>query len=141
MRLSISVSDEALIICQEILSLLTNYAQIDVKKIVYNQEERWVEIPLSRRKFELKVTMFGKRANYRKERRQAILRIKQVEDFQMRVEENIMIEQNGIFTALFGLKINGHRMYLGSAEESQGKQMSEIIVQVSDIDIEIVDVR
>ncbi len=140
MHLSISVSEEPLAVCQEMLSLLTNYAQIDVKKIAYNQEERWVEIPLSRRRFEVKTTLFGRRTHYRKERKQSILRIKQVENFQMRIGENILIEQKGIFTVLFGLKINGRRIYLGSAEENQGKQMGEVVIQVSGIDIEIVDV-
>ncbi len=139
MHIAINTSKN-LIVFQELLSLFTNYAQIDVTEIVYNQKEMWVEIPLSRRTFEMKATIFGKQVKYGKERKQAILRVKRIESLEMCAENDILTEQNNIFTALFGLKIDGQRIYLSSAEESQGKPICEIVVHVSDIDIEITDV-
>lgn len=140
MRIVINTSDENLAAVEELLLLLTNYAQIDVNRVVYNQEEMWAEIPLSRRVVDFKATLFGKRPKYRKETRQSILRIEHVENFQIHAEKHLFEEFNGIFTVLFGMKIDGRTIYFCSAEENQGKHMGEIVVYVSSIDIEITDI-
>lgn len=140
MRIALDTSDENSIIAENILSLFMSHAKSDLHRILYDEKERLVEIPVSRRAVEFKSTLFGARPRYQKAERQALLRIKNVENYEIRTEEHLIKELHGTFTILFGLRLTGHTIFLSSAEENQGKQMLEIIISVSDVDIELIDV-
>jgi hypothetical protein len=113
-------------IIETFLSPFVNYAKVDISKLIYNQNENWVEIPLSRKRFHTKSTFLSKQFEYTNDEKQAVLRIGEVENFQTYVEPFLFAELNKVFTILFGLKINGNTLYISSAEESQGKQACQL---------------
>jgi len=128
-------------IIEAFLSPFLNYAKVDISKLIYNQNERWVEIPLLRKRFRTKSTFLSKRFEYTSDEKQAILRIGEVENFQSYVEPFLFAEMNQVFTILFGLKIDGNTLYLSSIEESQGKQACQLRLSVTGINLELFDIE
>lgn len=141
MRIALNISDENPAILEKWISPLINHARINLNKILYNREEKLVEIPLTRKSFDFKVTFWGERPRYHEQEKQAILRIRHVKDIRIHTERDLLDKMEGFFTVLFGLVVKASAIYISSAEENRGKQMCEIIIFVSSLDIEIVDVN
>ena len=128
------------IVAEELLSLFLNYASVDINEIVYDQQAKRVAIPVSRKEVDFKVTLFGKRPTYRKDARKAILQINHVEEFRVHVEKELADDFNGIFTVLFGVKIDKNNIYLCTGEEIHGRTVVKLETRVSSLAVRIIDV-
>ena len=68
-----------------------------------------------------------------------VLTIRQVVEMNIQVDDRLVTKCNSCFTALFGLKVDGDQLYLGSVEEAQGKTLCQVFIKVKGINIECVD--
>jgi hypothetical protein len=49
----------------------------------------------------------------------------------IRVDERLVVDCNSCFTIPFGLKVDDHKVSLGSAEEIQGKVLCQVLIKVT----------
>lgn len=141
MTVRIRFLNEHPLLVEESLSLFLNHSRIEAVQIVHREENKQVEIPLHRRMFDFEKTLFGKKVKYRKEYVRSVLRLESVERVDIRKAEEPLKMLGGIFTVLFGLKMDKQEIYMSSAEEDEGKPIVEIIVYVSRMDMELVDLE
>lgn len=139
MYIKIDVVDENADMVEEYLAPFLNRSKVDVTRIIYNREEKWIEIPFVRKLFHSRKSIFGKHVRHIAGEKECLLRVKNVEDFTIHTAEFLLTDLNGIFTVLFGLKISKHRLYLSSAEEREGRLACELSILVSVINLEITD--
>lgn len=138
MYIKINVADENADTVKELLAPFLNRSKVDVTRIVYSKEEKWIEIPFVRKLSYLGKSIFDKHVRITEEK-ESLLQIKNVEDFTIHTAEFLLTDLNGIFTVLFGMKISGHKLYLSSIEESKGRLACELNILVSSINLEITD--
>ena len=140
MHIKLDTLDEIPDLPEMVLSSLMNHAKINVNKIRYNQEEKWVEIPLTRRMVGFRTTLLGRRPKYSKHEIQSLLRIRGVTNLHIHSVECLIEELEGVFTALFGLKIDEQAVHISSVEEISGRQLCKIAISLSKINIEFSDI-
>ena len=118
-------------------------AIICVDDVQYDETLRIVKIPMKRTEFlEWKrVLFFGKRLVTSEPKIDSILTIRDVVKIDMQVDDILRNECNSRFTVLFGLKVNGNKLYLGSVEEASGVTLCHIFIEVKKINIEFVDIE
>lgn len=138
MYIKINVADENADTVKELLAPFLNRSKVDVTRIVYSKEEKWIEIPFVRKLSYPEKSIFDKHVRITEEK-ESLLRIKNVEDFTIHTAKFLLTDLNGIFTVLFGVKISGHKLYLSSIEESKGRLACELNILVSSINLEITD--
>lgn len=138
MYIKINVADENADTVKELLAPFLNRSKVDVTRIVYSKEEKWIEIPFVRKLSYPGKSIFDKHVCITKEK-ESLLRVKNVEDFTIHTAEFLLTDLNSIFTVLFGMKISGHELYLSSIEESKGRLACELNILVSSINLEITD--
>ncbi len=141
MTVRISFVDENPLLIEETLSLFTNYSKVEVDQMDYDKEKGWLEIPLRRRKVDFQKTFFGKKTKYRGKEIRSVLRIENVERLDLRKAEGALKKLAGIFTMLFGPKVDERAVYISSGEEERGKPVVEIAVYVSRINVSLIDLE
>lgn len=134
-----AASDENVDTIETFLAPFLNRSRVEVDKVIYDEQERMVEIPLVRQLFRSRITVFGKQLRYTGEERPAILRIGNVNDLHIQSKPFLFTTLGGVFTILFGLKVNKQTLYLSSVEEEKGEQACEFVIGVTSIDLELVD--
>ncbi len=139
MSVRIVFLNEPPLLVEEMLSLFTNYADIEVGQIRYDEEKKRVEIPLRRKVVDFEKTFFGRRTKYHQGEVRSVLRIEHVERLDFKKIENALEKMGGLVTVLFGPKIDERKIYVSSAEEERGKPIVEITMYISRVDIELVD--
>jgi hypothetical protein len=123
---------------------LTDMAEICINNIQHDEENGIVEIPLKRR-----VVIKQKRKGYLGlflpnyiagyKWFDAVLIIRQVAKMNLDVDDLLITDCNSCFSAMMGLKLDKHELYLGSVEETAGKTLCQIFVKVNEFDLELVD--
>ncbi len=118
-------------------------AIICVDDIQYDETSGFVKIPMKRTEFLewKKVFFFGKRLVTSEPKIDSILTIRDVVKLDMQVDDILRNECNSCFTVLFGMKIDGNELYLGSVEEARGVTLCHIFIEVKKINIEFVDIE
>ncbi len=58
---------------------------------------------------------------------------------EIQADQRLAADFRSCFTLLFGLKVEGRQLYLGSVEEAQGKPLCQVFIQVSGASIELAD--
>lgn len=122
------------------ISILTDHAEICVEDIHYDETKRTVDISMHRRELTgFKKSPWGEQPLYGQTRIKSLLTIRQVDEISVDVDDRLVSGCNSRFTALFGLKMDEHQLYLGSSEEIQGKVLCQIVVKVEKISLEFRD--
>lgn len=123
------------------IAVLTDHAVVRVDDIHYDDAKGMVEISLQRREITgfKQVIWEETQPVYGKALIKSLLIICQVEEMTIEVDERLVAERNSCFTALFGLKMDEHQLYLGSAEEASGKTLCQVFIKVKGISIELRD--
>lgn len=126
----------------EVISILTDRAKVCIDDIHYNEAMGIVDIYLQRKELTgfQKVFLREKQPIYSDKVIKSLLTIRQVEDMNIKVDPRLKDNCNSCFTVLFGLKVDDNQLYLGSAEEIQGKILCQILIKVRGMNIEICDV-
>ncbi len=121
--------------------MLTDGAKICIDDIHYDEAKGVVEIQMQRKELTgfKKSLLGGMRPVYGQTRVKSILTIRQVEEIEIKVDDRLAVECSSCFTLLFGLKVDGNRLYLGSAEESRGIPLCQIFIEVKVLSIELGD--
>jgi hypothetical protein len=127
----------------EIISILTDRAKVCIDDIHYNEATGIVDIYLQRKELTgfQNVFLREKQPKYSDNVIKSLLIIRQVEDMNIKVDPRLKANCNSCFTVLFGLKVDDNQLYLGSAEEIQGKILCQILIKVRGMNIEICDVN
>ena len=123
------------------ISSLTDRAIIALDEIKYDEVSACVEIPLKRKE------LIGHKQNwlgqnnpvYGRNTIGSVLKIRKVTKMIVDVDEEIAAECNGRFTLLMGIKITDGEVYLSSVEESRGKLLCQVTIEINDFDIELID--
>jgi hypothetical protein len=123
---------------------LTNMAEICINNIQHDEENGIVEIPMKRRevieqkrKGCLGLFLPTYIAGYTWFDSKLIIR--QVIELKMDVDDLLIAECDACFSAMMGLKIDDHELYLGSLEEASGKTLCQIFIKVNKFDLELID--
>jgi hypothetical protein len=126
----------------EVISILTDRAKVCIDDIHYNEAMGIVDIYLQRKELTgfQKVFLREKQPIYSDKVIKSLLTIRQVEDMNIKVDPRLKDNCDSCFTVLFGLKVDDNQLYLGSAEEIQGKILCQILIKVRGMNIEICDV-
>jgi hypothetical protein len=140
MRISLDTSIGLPNVFMEI-SNLTDRAIIALGEIKHDNLSARVEIPLQRRELlGYKKTWLGQNNPiYGGNTINSVLKIRKVTKMIVDVDDEIAAECNGRFTLLMGIKITDGEVHLSSVEESRGKLLCQITIEISDFDIELVD--
>lgn len=123
------------------LSFLTDKAKVCINDIHYDEANGVVDIYLHRRELiGFKENLLrGTQPTYGQTTIKSLLTIRKVDGIKIEVDDRLVEECNSCFTVLFGLKIDGNRLYLGSVEEMQGRNLCQIFIKVQEINIEYSD--
>ncbi len=123
------------------LSILTDRAEICVADIHYDEAKKVVEIYMRRKGLTgFKKSFLGEmQPVYGSAMIKSLLTIRQVEEMSIKVDDRLVADCNSCFTALFGLKVEDKRLYLGSAEEIEGNTLCEVAIKVKKLSIEYKD--
>jgi|WetSurSiteA1Bulk_404760.scaffolds.fasta_scaffold29296_3 hypothetical protein len=141
MRISLDTSIGLTNVFTEISSL-TDRAIIALGDIRHDALSACVEIPLQRRELlGYKKTWLGQNNPiYGRNSINSVLKIRNVTKMIVEVDKEIAAECNGRFTLLMGIKITDGEVHLSSVEESRGKQLCQVTIEISEVDIEIYDI-
>jgi len=127
-------------------AMLTNMAEICVDDIQYDPAEGIVQIPLKRRRLiqQEKRGRFGLHSmrpsyNWDQTYINALLTIRQVNKLNKEIDPILVTECDSRFSVKMGLSIKQGTLYLGSLEETRGKTLCEIYIEVDSIDLELSD--
>lgn len=125
----------------EAITILTDRAKVCVDDIRYDEAKGIVYIPMQRKELlGFKNTFLGEvQPVYRETMTEALLTIKQVKEMKIQVDDRLVADCHSCFTVLFGLKVDGNQLYLGSAEEIQGITLCQIFIKVEEMNIELGD--
>ncbi|RME55667.1 hypothetical protein D6779_12230 [Candidatus Parcubacteria bacterium] len=125
----------------ETISLLTNGAKVCIDDIYYNKEDGIVKIQMQRRGLTgFKKTFLGEmKPVYSQTMIKSSLTIRQVEEMNIDVDDRLITHCNSCFDVLFGVKVDGNRLYLESVQEAQGIILCQIYVKVRKLNIEYSD--
>lgn len=125
----------------KVISILTDKAKVCIEDIHFDDTNRIVEIYIQRKEITgFKKSFLGEvRPVYGQNTNKALLRIRQVEEIQLQIDDRLATECNSCFTILFGLKVDNNLLHLGSAEEIQGVTLGQIFIKVKKLSIEYRD--
>lgn len=123
------------------ISILTDGAKVCVDDIQYDEANGIVDIPMQRKELiGFKKAFLGEvQPIYRQTVIKALLTIRQVREMKIQVDDRLVADCHSCFTVLFGLKVDGNQLYLGSAEEIQGITLCQIFIKVEEMNIELGD--
>jgi hypothetical protein len=127
-------------------AILTDMAEICVDDIQYDLAEGIVQIPLKRRRLiqqekRRHFSLHSMRPSYDWDQTyiKAQLTIRQVKKLNKEIDPILMTECDSLFSVKMGLSIKQGTLYLGSLEETRGKTLCEIYIEVESIDLELSD--
>jgi hypothetical protein len=123
------------------ISILTDRANICLDDIHYDETNGIVEIIMQRKELTgFKKPFFSEmQPVYSQKMIQSLLTIKQVVEMKIKVDDKLVDDCKSCFTVLFGLRMNENELYIGSAEETQGKVLCQLFIKVKWISIEFGD--
>ncbi len=123
------------------ISVLMDRAIVCLDDIQYDRPGGIVRICMQRREITgFKKSFLGETQTvYGQVMLPACLEIRQVESMEIQADERLAADFRSCFTLLFGLKVEGRQLYLGSVEEAQGKPLCQVFIQVSGASIELAD--
>ncbi|GAP06344.1 hypothetical protein ATHL_01198 [Anaerolinea thermolimosa] len=125
----------------QFISILTDRAKVCVKDIRYDKPIGIVEVSMQRRELTgFKKSLLGEgQPVYSQKMIKSLLKIRNVEEMKLEINDRLATDCNSCFTVMLGLKIDNNQLYLGSVEEIQGNILCQIIIRVKKIDIEFCD--
>lgn len=127
----------------ETLSILTDRARIHLADIQYHEPHKTVEILMQRSELiGVKESFHGMRKPvYGHNVLKTLLVVKDVIGMNMETQDQILTQEGSWFTVLFGVNLSSHTLYLGSAEESGGKNLCQVTIELERTNIEFLDVE
>jgi hypothetical protein len=125
----------------ESITILTNGSIVDILKIQYDENKGILRIPILRKSLvQFKKSLLGpERPIYSQERIKSMVIISNVVNMELVIDEDMASAFGSSFTILFGLSIKNNHIFLGSAEEVEGKMLCEINIEINKSCIEIYD--
>ncbi len=123
--------------------ILTEGCSVHLDDIHYDESQGIVELFLERKEIKEYKRSFwfwgGVRRVYGHGKVKLLVRIKQVEAIDSQVENSLITGHKSTFTVLFGITLSKNEVWIESVEESRGKNLCRIIIQVKKLDIEYID--
>jgi hypothetical protein len=131
------------IICEkqsELVASLTDGAKLRVNQIHYDDNEKVLTLPIRRiiaanAKGRPRTIASGI-ANDRSKLNESRIVIRKIQSYS---QSNLCGNNVSEITILFGVKVDENEIYISSAEELSGELMFELLIKVSEVDIEISD--
>ncbi len=125
------------------ISVLTDGAKVCIDDIHYDPTKKTVEMYMRRKEIVgFEKALFGEmQPLYSQTWHTSLLLIRQVEELNIKVDNRLVTDCGSCFTILFGLKLDGNLLYLGSVEEIQGNNLCEVHIKVKELSIEFSDQR
>ena len=133
--------DKPLPTFDKLISVLTDKAIVCVADIHHDKVRGIVNIAMQRKDIVgFKKSFLGEmRPVYGQSMIKSQLIIKNVKEMKVVVADRLITDCNSCFTVLFGLKVDGNQLYLGSAEEEDGDVLCHISIEVKELSIEFGD--
>jgi hypothetical protein len=120
------------------ITALTNYAKVNIKNVIFEENKNILSIPIERYHIETFRRFLGPKYNQKK-KIPSLIKIGAVRKYN--IENHFNEEDITQVQLLFGLsvRINEKEIYLGSVDECLGQSCYSITAMVGQFDIEISD--
>ena len=123
------------------ISHLTDRASITLGEIKHDNLSACVEMPLQRKELlGFNKTWLGRRRPiYGEKTISSFVKIRNVIRMAVDTDEEIADHFDGRFTLLMGIQMANQKIHLSSVEESRGKHLCHIVIEIAKVDFELYD--